>query len=75
MGRPAELSAIAPRSYALSKQISSANYEARACGVRASMSISAAKALCPELVVMPYQFERYQQVCGCVGAGRAWLLP
>jgi len=42
--------------------VSSANYEARAFGIRADMMIGDAKRLCPDLVVMPYQYEDYQTV-------------
>ena len=41
-------------------QVSSANYQARAFGIRADMCIGEAKRLCPELVVMPYQYDKYQ---------------
>ncbi len=44
------------------KQVSSANYEARAFGIRADMMIGQAKQLCPDLVVMPYQYDIYQNV-------------
>ena len=43
-------------------QVSAANYEARAFGIRAGMLISAAKRACPDLLVMPYQFDRYTEV-------------
>lgn len=43
-------------------QVSSANYEARALGIGAMMCIGEAKRLCPSLVVMPYQYEKYQAV-------------
>ena len=43
-------------------QVSSANYEARAYGIRADMTIGAAKQMCPDLVVMPYQYDIYQEV-------------
>lgn len=41
-------------------QVSSANYKARAFGIRADMCIGEAKRLCPELIVMPYQYDKYQ---------------
>ena len=41
-------------------QVSSANYKARAFGIRADMCIGEAKRLCPDLVVMPYQYDKYQ---------------
>jgi DNA repair protein REV1 len=40
-------------------EVSSASYEARACGVRAGQRIGDAKAACPALVVMPYDFEQF----------------
>jgi DNA repair protein REV1 len=43
-------------------EISSCNYPARARGVRAGMWMGEAKQLCPELLVMPYQFDRYQEI-------------
>lgn len=43
-------------------EISSANYEARKFGIRASMFIAEAKKRCPQLIVMPYQFEKYEEV-------------
>ena len=41
-------------------QISCANYEARALGVRADMRICEAKRLHPDILVVPYLFEKYQ---------------
>lgn len=43
-------------------EISSANYEARKFGIRASMFIAEAKKRCPHLIVMPYQFDKYEEV-------------
>ena len=43
-------------------EVSSASYEARAMGVRAGMFMESAKALCPGLVVMPYEFEKYEAI-------------
>ena len=43
-----------------STQVSSANYKAREYGIRADMCIGEAKRLCPDLVVMPYQYDKYQ---------------
>ena len=45
-----------------SGEVSSANYEARKSGVRASMFIARAKELCPGLIVVPYEFEKYEKV-------------
>lgn len=39
--------------------ISSANYEARKYGIRAGMYIGKAKELCPTLISLPYEFEKY----------------
>jgi len=43
-------------------EVSSANYEARAFGVRASMFISEAKRLCPDIIVMPYMSDKYEAI-------------
>ncbi|XP_077211592.1 DNA-directed DNA polymerase isoform X2 [Tasmannia lanceolata] len=43
-------------------EISSANYPARDYGVRAGMFVRDAKALCPHLVIFPYNFEAYEEV-------------
>jgi DNA repair protein REV1 len=45
-----------------SGEISSANYEARARGVSAGMAVRDALRLCPGLVVVPYEFERYEDL-------------
>lgn len=44
-------------------EVSSASYQARAFGVRAGMFLREAKKLCPQLVVVPYEFEKYERVC------------
>ena len=53
-------------SHSASKQgageVSSANYEARAFGVRAVMFIGEARRLCPNLIVMPYEFDKYEDI-------------
>ena len=53
-------------SHSASKQgageVSSANYEARAFGVRAVMGIGHARQLCPNLIVMPYEFDKYEDI-------------
>ncbi|KAG2378548.1 hypothetical protein C9374_008187 [Naegleria lovaniensis] len=41
--------------------ISSANYCAREFGVRAGMWSKQARELCPELIVVPYEFEKYEE--------------
>eukprot|EP01036_Dinobryon_divergens_P025847 gene25847-34435_t len=42
-----------------SSEIASCNYEARAKGVRNGMFLGTAKSLSPDLVVVPYEFEKY----------------
>lgn len=42
-----------------SSEIASCNYEARAKGVRNGMFLGTAKSLCPDLVVVPYELEKY----------------
>ena len=49
-----------------SGEISSANYEARKYGVHASMFMARAKELCPDLIVVPYEFEKYEAVSEAV---------
>jgi len=41
--------------------ISSASYEARALGVRTAMSTAHAKRLCPSLILVPGDFEKYER--------------
>lgn len=41
--------------------VSSASYEARARGVRTAMPTSKAKQLCPELILVPGDFEKYER--------------
>jgi DNA repair protein REV1 len=41
--------------------VSSANYVAREYGVRSGMWMAQAKQLCPELIVVPYQFDLYEE--------------
>lgn len=43
-------------------EISSVNYEARAFGIKAGSFIAQAKRRCPDLVVVPYEFEKYQEI-------------
>ena len=45
-----------------SGEIASANYEARAFGLRAGMRMDEARQLCPDLIVMPYTFDAYERV-------------
>src|SRR5438045_547955 len=41
--------------------VAAASYEARAFGVRSAMPMGQARRLCPELVVVPTDFARYQE--------------
>ena len=43
-------------------QVSAANYEARAFGVRAGQFIGEAKRMCPHLLVVPYMFDKYTEI-------------
>ena len=45
-----------------------ASYEARPFGVRSAMPLYKARALCPELVVVPPDFERYRAASRAVFA-------
>lgn len=36
--------------------------QARAAGVRADMFIAEAKRRCPDLIVVPYEFDKYQTI-------------
>ena len=47
-------------------EVSSANYEARRFGIGAGMMMGRAKELCPALVVVPYEFEKYEVVSEAV---------
>ncbi len=42
-----------------SGEISSVSYEGRKYGVKAGMWLSRAQTLCPDLILIPYNFERY----------------
>ena len=52
-------SSSAANSISSTSSISSCNYVARGYGLHAEMSIGRARRLCPELVVVPYEFEKY----------------
>ncbi|KAI0046939.1 DNA repair protein [Auriscalpium vulgare] len=43
-------------------EIASASYEARKFGIKNGMSLQQARKLCPEIVTMPYEFEKYKQL-------------
>ena len=47
--------------YNSSSEIASCNYEARAKGVRNGMFLGTARTLAPDLVVVPYEFEKYDE--------------
>ena len=47
-------------------EVSAANYAARAKGVRANMRMCDAVELCPDLVVMPYDFDAYTEASEAV---------
>ncbi|KAL7749812.1 deoxycytidyl transferase [Sorochytrium milnesiophthora] len=42
--------------------VASCNYVARKFGVRNGMSLGKARARCPELIVLPYEFDKYRAV-------------
>ncbi|XP_043813942.1 DNA repair protein REV1 isoform X4 [Manihot esculenta] len=43
-------------------EISSANYPAREYGVKAGIFVRDAKAICPHLIIFPYNFQAYEEV-------------
>ncbi|KAI5117254.1 hypothetical protein M0805_006417 [Coniferiporia weirii] len=43
-------------------EVSSANYKARDFGIRNGMSLQQARKLCPGIVTIPYEFDRYKKV-------------
>lgn len=43
-------------------EISSCNYPARARGIKNGMFMRSAKGLCPELMILPYDFKQYEEV-------------
>ncbi|ORZ24424.1 hypothetical protein BCR42DRAFT_342701 [Absidia repens] len=45
-----------------SSDIASCNYVARSFGVRNGMHVGRAKELCPNLQIIPYEFEKYKEV-------------
>lgn len=49
-----------------SAEISSCNYAARGLGIKAGMRMSTAKGLCPHLLVLPYEFDKYQKASEAV---------
>jgi DNA polymerase-4 len=57
VGRPVAVGASTGRGV-----VAAASYEARAFGVSSAMPMVRARRLCPDLVVVPPRFERYQEV-------------
>ncbi|RUP45435.1 hypothetical protein BC936DRAFT_148187 [Jimgerdemannia flammicorona] len=45
-----------------SSDIASCNYVARKFGIKNGMPVGAARKLCPDLVVIPYEFEKYKAI-------------
>ncbi|KAG6915303.1 hypothetical protein DXG01_012226 [Tephrocybe rancida] len=43
-------------------EIASASYEARDFGIKNGMSLKQARELCPGIITIPYEFERYKQL-------------
>ncbi|KAG2132867.1 uncharacterized protein EDB93DRAFT_1093611 [Suillus bovinus] len=43
-------------------EIASSSYEARSFGIKNGMSLQQGRRLCPDLVTMPYEFEKYKQL-------------
>src|SRR5581483_8689243 len=48
--------------------VAAASYEARAFGVRSAMSMAKAVRLCPNLLIVPPDFQRYKQASNAVFA-------
>ncbi|TCD63972.1 deoxycytidyl transferase [Steccherinum ochraceum] len=46
---------------ASTSEIASASYEARKFGIKSGMSLQQARKLCPQVITMPYEFQRYKQ--------------
>jgi DNA polymerase IV len=46
--------------------VAAASYEARKCGVRSAMPSVIAKRLCPDLIFVKHNFERYNEVSASV---------
>ncbi|KAI8974254.1 hypothetical protein BD414DRAFT_424627 [Trametes punicea] len=43
-------------------EIASASYEAREFGIKGGMSLQQARKLCPTVITIPYEFQRYKQL-------------
>ncbi|KAI9274686.1 hypothetical protein BDA99DRAFT_498241 [Phascolomyces articulosus] len=60
--KPVAVSHVQQAKVDSSSDIASCNYIARAAGVRNGMHIGAAKQKCPELQVIPYEFDKYKAI-------------
>lgn len=54
--------AVAHTNFAGTSEVSSCNYLARKAGVTAGMWMGEAKRLCPQITVLMYDFEQYEEV-------------
>ncbi|XP_035703014.1 DNA repair protein REV1 isoform X2 [Folsomia candida] len=63
-GKPTVVTHSTGKNSSSMSDIASASYEARQFGVRNGMWVSDAMKLCPELEVIPYDFEEYRRVSG-----------
>lgn len=61
-GKPAVVTHSSGKGPNSHSDIASASYEARKYGVRNGMWVSEAKKLCPELEVIPYDFDEYRRI-------------
>ena len=60
--KPVAVSHVQQAKIDSSSDIASCNYIARASGVRNGMHIGSAKQMCPELQVIPYEFDKYKAI-------------
>ncbi|KAF9009538.1 hypothetical protein BDQ17DRAFT_1421710 [Cyathus striatus] len=47
---------------ASTSEVASASYEARNFGIKNGMSLQQARTLCPSIITIPYEFEKYKQI-------------